>query len=144
LRLQELFYTDRPVLNEALTADQLIVAMRKFLEIAMEDLQLDQLPKIVWKSTPKVAPDADSFGRFMNHDAHIEVVIRNRHPIDIMRSLAHELVHYKQDLTSKLDAHSGDTGSDIENQANAKAGAIMRKFDEKYPQMFALSPVAAL
>ena len=127
---------------ESLTADQLIVAMRKFLEIAKEEIGLDSLPTISWKSTDKVGPDSNSFGRFLDNDEKIEVVIRNRHPIDIMRTLAHELVHYSQHRRGEIKSDSGETGSDIENQANALAGQIMRRYDQEYPQMFALGAVS--
>lgn len=142
MKLQELFYNDRPILLESLTSDQLIVAMRKFLQVAKEEIGLDHLPKIVWKSTDKVGPDSNSFGRFLDAEQKIEVVIRNRHPIDIMRTLAHELVHYLQFTRGEIKPDSGDTGSDIENQANALAGQIMRRYDQEYPQMFALGAVS--
>jgi len=67
--------------------------------------------------------------------------MRNRHPIDIMRTLAHELVHYKQDVEHRIGPDSGETGSPIENEANALAGQIMRRFDHENPQLFALSAV---
>jgi Zn-dependent peptidase ImmA (M78 family) len=57
-----------------------------------------------------------------------------------MRTLAHELVHYKQDVEHKIGPDSGETGSPIENEANALAGQIMRRFDEENPELFALKP----
>jgi hypothetical protein len=115
--------------------------MRKFLVIAKEEIGLDQLPKINWSWDYKIAPDSSSFGRFTNDDKAIKVIMRNRHPIDIMRTLAHELVHYKQDVEHKIGPKSGETGSPIENEANALAGQIMRRFDEENPQLFALGAV---
>jgi hypothetical protein len=50
-------------------------------------------------------------------------------------------VHFKQNLDNRLDPHSGDTGSNIENEANAVAGVIMRNFNKKYPEHFNYSPV---
>ena len=60
-----------------------------------------------------------------------------------MRTLAHELTHYKQDITKGLNANSGDTGSPEEDEANAMAGRIMRHFDEKYPHAFETKPVVS-
>jgi hypothetical protein len=54
--------------------------------------------------------------------------MRNRNMADVLRTLAHELVHHKQNELGKLDPNSGKTGSDIENEANIKAGIIMRDF----------------
>ena len=68
--------------------DQLLDAMRKFLVIAKEEIGLAKLPKIHWSWDPMVAPDSPSFGRFTNDDKAIKIIMRNRHPIDIMRTLA--------------------------------------------------------
>jgi Zn-dependent peptidase ImmA (M78 family) len=53
---------------------------------------------------------------------------------DILRTLAHELVHHMQNL--KGDELNGDDGSEIENEANAQAGVIMRKFGRENPEIF--------
>ncbi len=50
---------------------------------------------------------------------------------DILRTLAHELIHRKQDEDGRLDPNSGETGSEIENEANAQAGILLRKFGEQ-------------
>jgi len=53
-----------------------------------------------------------------------------------LRTLAHELVHRKQQLEDRLYVGAGDDGSDIENEANAEAGVIMRKFGKANPIIF--------
>ncbi len=69
------------------------------------------------------------------HD--IWVKIRNRGMIcDIFRSIAHELVHHKQNELGKLNNNSGEDGSVEENEANSVAGLIIRKFGKKYPQIY--------
>jgi Zn-dependent peptidase ImmA (M78 family) len=47
---------------------------------------------------------------------------------DILRTLAHELVHRKQEEDGRLDINSGKTGSPIEDEANAMAGILLRNF----------------
>jgi len=127
--------------SAGVSENDLLDAMRKFLIIAKEEIGLEALPKINWSWDDKVAPDSPSFGRFTNTDKSIKIIMRNRHPIDIMRTLAHELVHYKQDVEHRIGPDSGETGSPIENEANALAGQIMRRFDHENPQLFALSAV---
>jgi Zn-dependent peptidase ImmA (M78 family) len=56
--------------------------------------------------------------------------------MDILRSLAHELVHYKQDVEDRLHHTSGQTGSEHENEAHAVAGQIMRLYGKKHPELF--------
>ena len=55
---------------------------------------------------------------------------------DILRTLAHELVHRKQDEDERIDYNSGDTGSEIENEANAKAGILLRKFGKQNEKIY--------
>lgn len=125
---------------EAGTEPTLIDALRDFFPVAMQHLDLDHLPRItfVQEVTGQRAP---TFGKFMNAENTIFVDIENRHPNDILRTLAHELVHYRQQLDGQLDDRSGETGSPIENEANATAGVIMREFNKKYPEYLDMQPV---
>ena len=60
----------------------------------------------------------------------ISIYTKGRAYPDVCRSIAHELVHQKQNELGVLEADSGQTGSNIENEANACAGIIMRNFGE--------------
>ena len=118
----------------------LIDALRDFLPIAVKHLKIKKLPKI------KLLPDVDtehlaSFGKFSNEDRIVHVDINNRHPNDVLRTLAHELTHYAQGEQDRLDADSWQTGSTIEDEANAEAGVIMREFNQKFPQYMELKPI---
>jgi Zn-dependent peptidase ImmA (M78 family) len=77
-----------------------------------------------------------SFGGFNPNNNEITVVIKNRNGIDILRTIAHELVHYKQNQLGILNAYSGETGSEEENVANAAAGIIMRKYGKLKPELY--------
>ena len=79
-----------------------------------------------------------AFG-MMNSDGIIYVSIINRHPIDILRTVAHEFVHYKQSI--KRVAMNTNPGSPSENEANAKAGEIMRKYGKLHPELFDLMSI---
>lgn len=71
---------------------------------------------------------------------HVKIYAKDRASVDIMRSIAHELVHMLQDQEGRLEQKHHDdnneAGSPIENEANAKAGEIMRKFGEEYPEIY--------
>jgi len=69
---------------------------------------------------------------------------KNRHPLDIFRSVAPELVHHKQNEDGRLGkdiAKEGATGSDIENEANSEAGKVMRYFGKENPFYFDMNYV---
>ena len=55
---------------------------------------------------------------------------------DVLRTLAHELVHHKQNELGKLNNDSGKTGSDVENEANVKAGILMRDFGKEREEIY--------
>ena len=79
-----------------------------------------------------------AFG-MMNSDGIIYISIINRHPLDILRTVAHEVVHYKQSI--KRVAMNPNPGSPSENEANAKAGEIMRKYGKLHPELFDLMSI---
>jgi hypothetical protein len=58
----------------------------------------------------------------------IKVWGKNRALVDIMRSIAHELVHHKQYEDNKLKIKPPDIGGEIEDGANAIAGQLIKKF----------------
>jgi len=70
----------------------------------------------------------------------VKIYAKDRATVDIMRSIAHELTHMKQDVEGRLDQKNHDdnneAGSPIEDEANAPAGEIMRKFGEEYPEIY--------
>lgn len=107
-----------------------------FVQFACVELEIDQPPLIILESEKQKAIFNRSFGGYSPSTKSITTNIAERHRADIFRTIAHELVHYKQDLNDMLDENSGETGSDIENEANALAGVIMRKYAQRNPALF--------
>lgn len=114
----------------------------KFLAFAKASLELDSLPKIKFYA---VVPERDqpTFGRYHNDTHTLEVGIVNRQPMDILRTIAHELVHYRQQQDNVLGHGSGETGSPEENEANAGAGILMREFGKLHPKLFREAPIVS-
>jgi hypothetical protein len=108
-------------------------AISHLIRLSQQELGINELPRIQLIDKPFIqSGEKKSFGEFNGNS--IKVVTQGRHPMDVMRTLAHELTHWKQRLDGqKMD---GSDGSDIENEANSTAGVIMRKFAEKYPESF--------
>jgi hypothetical protein len=118
----------------------LIDALRDFLPIAIKHLNLDHIPKI--KLAKEIADSqVPTFGRFENESKIITVVIDNRNIVDTLRTLAHEMVHYQQGEEHRLDADSWETGSPIEDEANAEGGVIMRLFNQAHPNYMLTDPI---
>lgn len=53
---------------------------------------------------------------------------KNRALPDIMRSIAHEMTHMMQDETGLITGHVQDAGGYHEDQANARAGELLKRF----------------
>ncbi len=53
---------------------------------------------------------------------------KNRATVDVCRSIAHEMTHMMQDFNGDLTGLIKDVGGFHEDQANAKAGEIIKKF----------------
>tara|TARA_A100001011_G_scaffold355522_1_gene398771 strand:- start:350 stop:772 length:423 start_codon:yes stop_codon:yes gene_type:complete len=53
---------------------------------------------------------------------------KNRALVDILRSIAHEMTHMMQDEQGLLKGHIQDAGGFHEDQANARAGELIKRF----------------
>ena len=112
-----------------------IDSLKDFVKFCQRHLELTDLPKI------DLTNDKSKTTTYAHNDiANDEIVVYmgNRSLGDVMRSLAHELVHYEQKQNGKLkhDGSDGVTGSPIENEANAVAGVIMREYGQNNPHIF--------
>jgi Zn-dependent peptidase ImmA (M78 family) len=113
---------------------------RDFLPLAMQVLEIGHLPKMQF--APEInTGDQPSFGMYVPDENMLVVALANRHPVDILRTVAHELVHYKQHMDGELTPDSGETGSPHENQAHEIAGVIMRNFNKRYPEYLKSKPL---
>lgn len=112
--------------------------LREFVSYVLDRLGVDEPPRIKFIDDKSHALQLGSFGGFDLNDKSINVNIAGRHAADIMRTLAHEIVHYCQDREKEggLEASDGETGTQYENQANAVAGQIMRDYARKNPSIF--------
>lgn len=135
--------------------DEFQKLVHKFLPFVFKELKLKSAPPLHFKNgknglhvkdVPGITVVDDSgfsqtkgtFGQTSGKN-RIVVNVQNRHPIDALRTLAHELVHYHQHITGVHG--TGETGSPTENEASARASIIMRNFDHAYPNLFKLGPL---
>ena len=127
----------RELLNEGLEKRDTYKILLDFIRFAAKDLELNSLPKFDFVFDSAGSIERRSFGGYMPGEEHITITVVNRHIMDVCRTLAHELVHYSQDLKNELeDDEAGATGSPQENEANARAAVIMRNFGKAFPDMF--------
>jgi Zn-dependent peptidase ImmA (M78 family) len=125
------------ILTEGLKKKDTFAILHDFIKFAAKDLELKSLPKFDFMFDSKRSVDHKSFGGYAPGNEHITITVKNRHINDVCRTLAHELVHYKQDLNNELeDDNAGSTGSPQENEANARAAVILRNWGKLHPDYF--------
>ena len=118
------------------SADDLQTQLEKFAAFCVKKLGIENPPGIQLKRDPEWSRRNATFGRYVPETNAMILSVADRHPMDIMRTLAHELVHRQQDEQEPMPGHAGNTGSDWENEANARAGILMRGYGEQNPGMF--------
>ena len=121
--------------NESLYENQFPL-LKEFVGYCKEYLKLKSLPPLKMSYDPTTAESRRSFGGYDPNNKSIELSVANRHQADVFRTLAHELVHYKQNIQNRLTPESGKTGHAHENEANAAAAIMMRNFAQMRPEMF--------
>lgn len=128
--------------EHSVTEQDLVVMIKDFLPLALKELSLKKAPRIILK--PHVEHDGEqaTFGQFDGQNETVYLGIADRHPVDILRTLAHELVHFAQHQAGVMHPGAGETGSPIENEAHGVAGVIMRHFNKKYPDAIKSKPLA--
>lgn len=125
------------ILTESMDKTDTFDILHKFVRFAARHLELKQLPKFDFVFDSNRSVEHSSFGGYMPGKKHITITVKNRHIMDVCRTLAHELVHYSQDLNDDLDdPDAGKTGSPQENEANAEAAVIMRNWGKRHPELF--------
>jgi hypothetical protein len=99
----------------------------EFVKFVKKELEIKKLPSISiqnGKGKLKTTANYD----YTKENKVIKVNGKNRMLVDIMRSIAHELVHHKQFEQGRLKVKPPDIGHSIEDEANAKAGQFIKMF----------------
>ena len=125
----DLNHDDYFPLNESIIDD--------FIEFGKKELLLGDDFKI------NLTDNGDNIETLANYDMgtkEINVLTKNRAIPDIIRSIAHEMVHHNQNDRGDLRGvpEEGEVGSPWEDEANTKAGQLVRKFGDINPEIYDL------
>ena len=116
----------KALLNENITDE--------FVNFVAKELQLKSLPASIKFVGSDYSKENMTFGTYRPDTDEIVIVKGNRHIADVLRTLAHEMVHHKQRISGQ--ELNGEDGSNTENEANAVAGELMRKFRYVRPELY--------
>lgn len=109
--------------------------LSEFVKFVKSQLELDSVPTIVIKSNRDGLKTTANYD-YTKENKVVKVYGKNRALVDIMRSVAHELVHHKQFEQGRLVVRPPDIGGEIEDEANAKAGQYIKMFSKENPDIY--------
>ena len=109
--------------------------LNEFVKFVKSQLELDSVPTIVIKSNRDGLKTTANYD-YTKENKVVKVYGKNRALVDIMRSVAHELVHHKQFEQGRLEVKPPDIGGEIEDEANAKAGQYIKMFSKENPDIY--------
>lgn len=102
--------------------------LKEFVKFVKKELDLKRVPTISVQNHRNGLRTTASYD-YTKPDKIVKVCSKNRALVDVMRSIAHELVHHKQWEDGRLDGPKPpDIGGEIEDEANAKAGQFIKMF----------------
>lgn len=113
-----------------------IKILADFVDFCCEALQISKKPKILITQNHAWTLTRRSFGEYNSGIPSITAYVKDRNIADVLRTIAHEMVHHKQNELGMIKPGSGNTGSEIENQANAIAGVIMREYGAMHRMIY--------
>jgi hypothetical protein len=107
-----------------------------FIRFCIAELEITTSPNIKIGDDHQKAQDHRAMGYYSPKEDLIWVLRGQRIPADWYRTLAHELVHWRQREDGKpLD---GADGSEIENEANSKAAVLLREWGRRHDHIYVL------
>jgi hypothetical protein len=99
-----------------------------FVKFIKNELKLKDIPTISIQNHRNGLKTTANYD-YTKENKIVKVCSKNRALVDVMRSLAHELVHHKQWEDGRLNGPKPpDIGGEIEDEANAKAGQFIKMY----------------
>jgi len=105
----------------------------KFIKFIQDELDLNTPFKV-----QLVADRSDDLKTYAYYDPNsglVKVYCKNRGLADVLRSVAHELIHHLQNQRGQLEFPVQDVGGQIEDEANSVAGQLVKKFGYTNPDL---------
>jgi hypothetical protein len=114
--------------------------LRDFIRFCVAELKIQHMPRVKLRKDPQWSQVHKTFGRYDDSAKTLEVAWGQRHIMDVLRTVAHELTHKHQHERDgeRMGPDAGETGSPYENEANARAGVLMRDYGRLHPEYFAV------
>jgi len=104
--------------------------LKDFISFVADKLHLDELPTLKIAS-PGFSTSNKTFGIYFPDRASFTVEVHGRNIVDVLRTVAHELVHHRQ-----MEVGSTKERTELEIEATAAAGMLVKLYCEKHPDLY--------
>ena len=101
----------------------------EFVKFVKKELGIQKCPTIVLQNGRGELKTTANYD-YSKKNKIIRINAKNRSLVDVMRSIAHEMVHHKQYEDGRLNTPPPDIGGEIEDEANAKAGQYIKLYSK--------------
>ena len=108
-------------------------ALVKFIKFIQDELDLNTPFKV--QLVTNRSDDLRTYAYYDPNSGLIKVYCKNRGLADVLRSVAHELIHHLQNQRGQLSQPVPDIGGQIEDEANSVAGQLVKKFGYMNPKL---------
>lgn len=113
-----------------------IQELQRFVQWTCNKLSIKNIPQIKYSNDLNQVETHRTFGS-TKPSGEIWTYVGDRTSADVMRTLCHELVHYKQFELGLADSIMNDEQKQrIEDVANAMAGRFMRQYGKKHVEIY--------
>ena len=115
--------------------------LENFVDFVIKELNI-QVPVDINYQTDKDGIETTAVYKYEDGDnadienSEVKVYTKERALQDIMRSVAHELVHHHQNEEGELKGKIQNVGGPIEDEANAVAGELLKKYGLQHPEIY--------
>ena len=110
--------------------------VKKFAKWACQKLSIQKPPKISLSYNTKEAQSGHHTGKHVQGSDNVWVYVANRNLVDILRTVFHELVHWRQNELGMIKAGDSYPGSPIEAQADMLAGKYIKIYGKDNQKIF--------
>ena len=115
--------------------------LERFVDFVKKELNIENDVNIIYQ-TDKDGIKTTAVYKYQDggdeefEQSEVRVYTKERALQDIMRSVAHELVHHQQNERGDLEGKISNVGGPIEDEANAVAGELLKKYGIDHPEIY--------
>jgi len=127
---------------EIQSSNQTLKIAKDFIIWACNKLGIKSKPNVKFSNNKEEVKNKRTFGT-THPTGEIWVYVGSRNTADMLRTLCHELVHYKQfEKGTASDAMNKNQHQKIEDEANAIAGRLMREYGKHNVEIYENNSIA--